>query len=76
MQSLILETVKTIETEKRAARRVPSFALCYEICGRLHVPKTALLSEIKKMQAAGVVFGIGNTINDNYILLCPLKNYL
>jgi DNA-binding XRE family transcriptional regulator len=75
MQNEILETIKQIETEKQTARRVPCYALCYEICRRLNVPKTVLLQELKAMQAAGVVF-VGNTINDNYILLCPIEKRL
>jgi hypothetical protein len=75
MENKILETIKQIETEKRAARRVPCYALCYEICRRLNIPKIELLQELKTMQAAGVVF-VGNTINDNYILLCPIKKRL
>jgi len=73
MQATILETIKQIEHEKQAARLVPSYAVCLEVCKRLRIAKPVLLSELETMKAAGVVFGIGNTINDNYILLQPIK---
>ena len=76
MQKQILETIQQIETEKQGGRVVPSYAVCLEVCRRLRLQKTDLLPELEKMQTAGVVFGIGNTGNDNYILLQPLKNYL
>jgi hypothetical protein len=43
MQCLIIETAKQIATEKRTARRVPSYALCYEICSRLNVPQAVAM---------------------------------
>jgi len=76
IQANILETIKQIEHEKQAARVVPSYAVCLEICKRLRIAKPVLLCELEKMKTAGVVFEIGNTGNDNYILLQPLKNYL
>jgi len=76
MKTLILETTRQIEAEKRANNRVPRYALLSEICQRLQVSKTVLLPELKKMQTAGAVFGTGDTINDNYILLQPLENYM
>jgi hypothetical protein len=76
MQATILETIKQIEHEKQAARVVQNYAVCLEVCRRLRLEKSILLRELEKMKTAGVVFGIGNTVNDNYILLQPLKNYL
>jgi len=76
MKTFILETIQQIEAEKRANNRVPFYALLAEICERLQVKKTVLLPELEKMQTTGAVFGTGNTINDNYILLQPLENYM
>jgi hypothetical protein len=76
MRATILATIKQIEHEKQAARLVPSYAVCWEVCRRLRIERAVLLSELETMKSERVVFGIGNTLSDNYILLQPLKNYL
>ena len=76
MQNRILAAIAEIESAKRARAVVPSYALCQEVCGRLRLEKSVLLSELEKMQGVGVVFGIGSTINDTYILLQPIEKYM
>jgi len=76
MQNLILKTIKTIETEKREMRRVPSYCTFYELGARLNLSETKILNEIEKLQMAGVSLNVGRTKNSNYIALQKVKNYL
>jgi riboflavin biosynthesis pyrimidine reductase len=76
MQTLILATIKQIETEKQTARRVPSYCTMFELCSRLHLSETQILRELKKAQMAGVFVKVGNTINSKYIALQKVEKYL
>ena len=76
MQTLILETIKQIETEKQTARRVPSYCTLFELCSRLRLPETQILHELKKIQTAGVFVKTGNTVNGKYIALQKVENYM
>ena len=76
MQNLILKTIKTIETEKRTMRRVPSYCTFYELGTRLNLSDTRILHELEKLQIMGVALSVGRTKNSNYIALQKVKNYL
>jgi transcriptional regulator with XRE-family HTH domain len=76
MQNKILETIKQIEREKRAARLVPFYCTLFELCKRLNLPETQILCELERAKAAGVFVKVGNTINGKYIALQKIENYL
>lgn len=62
---MLIETIREITNEKRAAKRVPCHALGVEVRGRMHMTEAQIAPLVEQLVQFGLI-RTGDTINDKY----------